>query len=90
MQKLIEQEENFTKIFLELIVNNIQPNIIIVEKAMPFTLIDELTKLGISVLLNVKKKYLKLLSRMTSGKILSSINQSLYQNGGYLGTCVEF
>ena len=90
MQKLIEQEENYTKIFLELITNVIKPDLILVEKTMPFAIIDELAKFRVAVLLNVKKKILKLISRLTSAKILSSINQSLYQNSEYLGFCSEF
>ena len=90
MDKVVEQEENFMKIFLELIVNNIKPNLIIVEKSMPFTVIDELTKIGISVILNMKRKFLKLISRLISSKILGSINQAFYQTEGYLGNCTQF
>ena len=82
--------ENYIKIFLDLIKNMIQPNLIIIEKTMPFVIIEELANLGISVLQNVKKKVLKLISRLTSSKILSSISQSLYQNSQFMGTCVEF
>ena len=90
MEKIVGQEDNFMKIFLELIVNNIKPNLIIVEKSMPFVVVDELTKIGISVILNTKKKFLKLISRLISAKILGSINQAFYQADGYLGNCSHF
>ncbi|OMJ94743.1 hypothetical protein SteCoe_2088 [Stentor coeruleus] len=90
MQKLIDQEKNFTKIFVDLIKNTIKPNVILLEKSMPYPIIEELSRIGIAVLLNVKKRTLKLVSRLTSAKILSSINQSFYQNTEFLGSCIEF
>ena len=90
IDKLIEQEENFSKILLDLVKNIIKPNIIIIEKTMPYLLIEELTSIGVDVIQNVKKRNLKLLARLTDSKILSSINQSLYQSSNYLGNCSEF
>lgn len=90
MEKVVDQEENYTKIFLELLTNNIQPNLIIVEKSMPFNVIDELLTSGISVIMNMKLKFLKLISRLITGKVLGSINQAFYQKPGYLGNCSQF
>lgn len=90
LQKIIDQEDNYVKILVDLIKNHIRPDLILLENSMPFNILQELMKLGISVLLNVKKKILKLVSRLTSAKILNSINQSLYENSDYLGSCVEF
>jgi hypothetical protein len=84
IHKLIAQEENYVKILLDLIKNIIKPNLIIIEKTMPFVIIEELSKMGIGLLQNVKKKVLKLISRLTSSKILSSINQFLYQNSEFV------
>lgn len=90
IMKLIKQEENFSKIILDLIKNIVKPDLIVIEKTMPYTLIEELVNMGVGVIQNVKKKTLKLISHLTESKILSSINQSLYQNGEYLGNCLEF
>lgn len=90
IMKLIKQEENFSKIILDLIKNLIKPNLIIIEKTMPYVIIEELVSMGVGVIQNVKKKTLKLISRLTGSKILSSINQSLYQNSEYMGNCEEF
>lgn len=89
MQKLIDQEEHYTRSVIGLITNIIKPNLILIEKSMPFDIIEKLSRADVSVLINVNNKKLQLVSRLSKATILDSVYQS-YSQQNYLGTCAQF
>jgi hypothetical protein len=41
---------------------------------MPLTIVNELAKLGISAIINIKASILEMISRLTGGKVLETID----------------
>jgi hypothetical protein len=82
------QERHYTQMLIKKF-NNIKPDLVVVEKGMPQTLIQELSTLNIGILLNVKIKILELIARVSNGEILEHIDHTSWKTN-YLGYCAEF
>ncbi|CAG9319607.1 unnamed protein product [Blepharisma stoltei] len=88
MHKLVDQEENYTKIMVKKI-KSMGPNIILIENSMPLNALNELISLNIATFVKVKLKDLELVARCTLGKVLNSLDQSS-NTSIYLGDCGKF
>ncbi|CAG9330723.1 unnamed protein product [Blepharisma stoltei] len=88
MDKLIDQEASYTKIFIKKLMK-IKPNIVILGKGLPNAILNELSRLNITAFINVKPKIMVQLSRATKGKILDHVDQAT-RITNYIGTCGEF
>lgn len=88
MHKLVDQEENYTKILVKRI-KSMGPNVVLIENSMPLKAINELIALNITTFIKVKLKDLQLIARCTLGKVLNSVDQSS-NTSTYLGECGKF
>lgn len=88
MDTLLDQEDQYTKILIKKI-TDAGANLVIVEKNMPQEVIKELERLQITAIINVKKKILDMIARVSDGVVLNSINQTYHQNH-FIGTCKAF
>ena len=82
------QERHYAQMLIKKF-NNIKPDLVIVEKAMPQSLISDLSQYNIGILLNVKTKILNLIERVSNGEILEHIDHTSWKTN-YLGYCAEF
>ena len=88
IQQLEEQERHYATVLIKKF-NHIKPDIVVVEKGMPQSLISSLSISNISILINVKFKILSLLARISGGEILEHIDHTSWKTN-YLGRCAEF
>ncbi|CAG9319336.1 unnamed protein product [Blepharisma stoltei] len=88
MDNLIDQEGDLTKILIKKI-EKISPTVIVSEKGLSQPIINELSKMGISTIINVKMKILTMLARVAQGQILTSVDQ-ISHLVKYLAECEEF
>lgn len=88
IQQLEEQERYYSSVLIKKF-NHIKPDLIIVEKGMPQSLISDLSQYNISILINVKIKILSLIARITGGEIVEHIDHTSWKTN-YLGYGSEF
>ena len=88
MDKLINQEDSYTKILIRKI-QSFSTSVVVIEKGTSQEILSILTKLKITAIINVKKKLMEQIARVTQGQVLSSIDQISHIRD-YLGTCDEF
>ena len=88
MDTIIDQESEFLSIFVKKI-EKVGANMVLVEKGMSQSVINELQKLNITAFINVKRNILDQIARVTQGKVLSSIDQTSHMSD-FVGECEYF
>eukprot|EP00359_Climacostomum_virens_P007730 CAMPEP_0204905326 /NCGR_PEP_ID=MMETSP1397-20131031/5360_1 /ASSEMBLY_ACC=CAM_ASM_000891 /TAXON_ID=49980 /ORGANISM="Climacostomum Climacostomum virens, Strain Stock W-24" /LENGTH=1081 /DNA_ID=CAMNT_0052074199 /DNA_START=1491 /DNA_END=4736 /DNA_ORIENTATION=- len=88
MDTVLDQEAEFNRILVKKI-TSIKPDVVFVEKGMSQNVLGELTQRSITTVLNVKRRHLDMIARVTNSQVMSSVDQiSTAQNS--VGTCGEF
>jgi len=88
MDTVVSQETQRQKLFVTKVLS-LRPSLLFVEKGISQKTISELSTQGITAVVNIKKTVLDMISRITAGKILTSIDQAAHSRT-FLGHCGEF
>lgn len=88
METVLSQESQRQRLFIRKI-KELQPSLLFVEKGLSQKTISELSKRGITAVVDVKKTVLAMISRVTGGAILTSIDQAAGMSS-CIGHCGEF
>lgn len=87
LETYVRQENHYIEILMDRI-NQVKPNVIVVEKEISRTVLSEIRKLDITVVTNVKRKSLEKIARCTETLIIPSTN--LIERHFSLGSCKRF
>jgi hypothetical protein len=88
MDTVVSQETQRQKLFVTKVMG-LRPSLLFVEKGISQKTISELSTQGITAVVNIKKGVLDMISRITAGKILTSIDQAAHSRS-FFGHCEEF
>lgn len=88
MDTVLNQEAEFNRILVKKI-TSIKPEIVLVEKGMSQTVLEELTQRNITTVLNVKERHLNMVARCTNSQVMTSVDQ-ISTAANAVGTCGQF
>ena len=88
MDTVVSQETQRQRLFVTKVMG-LRPSLLFVEKGISQRTIGELSTQGITAIINIKKEVLQMISRITKGKILNSIDQASHARN-FIGHCDEF
>lgn len=87
METVLTEEPDYTKFLLRKL-TKLKLTLVVVEGSMSQWVISELTRFGVTVLINVKKDVLEMVARVSKGRILSDIDQ-VGSVQSFIGHCKE-
>ena len=87
METVLTEEPDYTKFLLRKL-TKLKLALLVVEGSMSQWVISELTRFGVTVLINVKKEVLDMVARVCQGRILSDIEQ-VGSVQSFIGHCKE-
>lgn len=87
METVLTEEPDYTKFLLRKL-TKLKLALLVVEGSMSQWVISELTRFGVTVLINVKKEVLEMVARVSQGRVLSDIDQ-VGSVQSFIGHCKE-